>query len=432
MKTVAFTPASRAASATACPWLPALAVTTPAARSASESVAMRLAAPRTLKEPVRWRFSALRSTGRPLRRPSVSEEETGVARTSEAIRARAASMSASVGAVRVAIGPHPEYLLHDLTNRGERIELTPLHLAEQPPQLGVLGDGVFEMGLRPRARHGEDLAGEVARPPLGERAALLQMTPMAGDPLPQLVDPFAADGLREDDGRVPVRLRVERKDGAHLAHHCLRGGVGALVDRDHVRDLHDSRLEGLDRVARAGHQDEEDGVGDRHHLHLALPGADGLEEDQILAGGVQEEGCLERRLGKPAEERALREGARRVDGDDPHARLRLAHMADQRADQAGLADAGRTGDADRVRPARLGVKGPDQLVGERIGALDEGDRAGEGAAVAGANALEQGLERPGAGHQSARSSTPYTGSGGAWASAAGRSTSSATPRTRTS
>jgi hypothetical protein len=42
MNTVADTPTSRAAQATACPWFPALAATTPAARSASLSVAIRL------------------------------------------------------------------------------------------------------------------------------------------------------------------------------------------------------------------------------------------------------------------------------------------------------------------------------------------------------------------------------------------------------
>jgi hypothetical protein len=73
MKMVASTPISRAAQATACPWLPALAATTPAARSASLSVAMRFTAPRILKAPVRWRFSALRSTSRPVRRVKVSD-----------------------------------------------------------------------------------------------------------------------------------------------------------------------------------------------------------------------------------------------------------------------------------------------------------------------------------------------------------------------
>ena len=42
MKIVAEIPASRAAHATAWPWLPALAATTPAARSASPSVAIVL------------------------------------------------------------------------------------------------------------------------------------------------------------------------------------------------------------------------------------------------------------------------------------------------------------------------------------------------------------------------------------------------------
>ncbi len=71
--TVAGMPASRAAQATAWPWLPALAATTPAARSSSESSAMRLTAPRILKAPVRWRFSALSSTSRPVRRENVSD-----------------------------------------------------------------------------------------------------------------------------------------------------------------------------------------------------------------------------------------------------------------------------------------------------------------------------------------------------------------------
>ena len=72
MKIVAEIPASRAAQATACPWFPALAATTPAARSFSPSVAIVLYAPRILKEPVRWRFSAFRTTWRPASREKVS------------------------------------------------------------------------------------------------------------------------------------------------------------------------------------------------------------------------------------------------------------------------------------------------------------------------------------------------------------------------
>src|SRR5205807_9851163 len=52
--------------------------------------------------------------------------------------------------------------------------------------------------------------------------------------------------------------------------------------RDHVRNLHDSGLEGLDGIARAGHEDQHNRVGDADDLHLALTGADGLEEHEIL------------------------------------------------------------------------------------------------------------------------------------------------------
>src|SRR5439155_2114998 len=126
MKTVASMPSSRAAHATAWPWFPALAVTTPAFRSTWLRLSILFTAPRTLNEPVRWRFSAFRRTGRPVRRVNVSELYTGVTRTPfPASRSRAASTSASVGAVFVA---KLEHLLHDLLYRCQGVELTFLNL----------------------------------------------------------------------------------------------------------------------------------------------------------------------------------------------------------------------------------------------------------------------------------------------------------------
>src|SRR5438876_8859024 len=111
-------PNSRAAQATAWPWLPALAATTPAARSDGSSVAILLAAPRILNEPVRWRFSAFSRTSRPVIRVNVSDANTGVTLATPAIRSRAARRSASVGAIAVQV----EDLLEDLAHRGERVE----------------------------------------------------------------------------------------------------------------------------------------------------------------------------------------------------------------------------------------------------------------------------------------------------------------------
>src|SRR5512133_4339744 len=140
------TPSSRAAHATAWPWLPALAATTPAARSSGVSVDSLLTAPRTLNEPVRCRFSAFSSTLRPTRRENVSERKIGVSSAIPKSRCRASWMSASVGAVRSVA--KVEHLLHYLPHRRQRIELAPLHLVEQAPELGIVGHGLLEMRLR--------------------------------------------------------------------------------------------------------------------------------------------------------------------------------------------------------------------------------------------------------------------------------------------
>ena len=139
-----------------------------------------------------------------------------------------------------------------------------------------------------------------------------------------------------------------------------------LVDRDHVRDLHDPRLERLDGVTGARHEHEQDDVGDADHLDLALPRADRLEEDEVLARGVDQQERLQRRLGQPAEmpTRAHRadvhvrieevvgepdpvaqsapcvNGLEGVDGDHADASPEPAGVADERAHERGLADPG--------------------------------------------------------------------------------------------
>src|SRR5436305_11165620 len=139
---VAWIPASRAAQATACPWLPALAATTPARCSASPSVEILLYAPRILNEPVRCRFSALRETSRPASRENVSDRKTGVTRATPSRRARAASMSRRSGAVPVA---NVKHLLEDLLHGREWVELAALHGVEHPPELGIVAHRPLEV-----------------------------------------------------------------------------------------------------------------------------------------------------------------------------------------------------------------------------------------------------------------------------------------------
>src|SRR5436305_3814234 len=192
MKIRAGAPSSRAAHATACPWLPALAATTPAARCSGSRLESLTYAPRTLNEPVRCRFSALRSTGRPASRDSVSDGKTGVTRATPSSRSRARSISGSPGAVVVAI-VNPEDLLEYLAHRGQRVELPCLHLGEEPPQLVVVRHRLLEVPARPARRNGEDLAREIRSAPLLQLPALLKERAMLLDLLPQLVHLLASD-----------------------------------------------------------------------------------------------------------------------------------------------------------------------------------------------------------------------------------------------
>src|SRR5262249_20367848 len=150
------TPSSRAAYATAWPWLPALAAITPAARSASDRDARMLTAPRILNEPVRCRFSAFSRTRRPVRTVSASEPKTAVRRARSPMRSRAARMSASVRVVVVAIG-QVEHRPEDVMHGGERVELAVLDAVEQLPQGGIARDDVFQVPTRSRRRDGEHL-----------------------------------------------------------------------------------------------------------------------------------------------------------------------------------------------------------------------------------------------------------------------------------
>ena len=112
---------------------------------------------------------------------------------------------------------------------------------------------------------------------------------------------------------------------------------------------------------------------------------------------ADEDAGVEEVVGEPdavAEQRALRERARRVDGDDADRRCPRADEPYERGDEARLADAGRAGDADRVRVAGPRIELAHDAVRERVAVLDERDRARERAPVARADAGRKCLARP--------------------------------------
>ena len=95
-----------------------------------------------------------------------------------------------------------------------------------------------------------------------------------------------------------------------------------------------------------------------------------------------------------AEQRTLGERARRIDRDHADRLLRATDEADQRRDEARLADAGRAGEADRVGMTRLRIDVADHLIGEWVAVLDERDRTRERAPVACTHRSNESLARP--------------------------------------
>ena len=156
-------------------------------------------------------------------------------------------------------------------------------------QVRVLARPLLELAAHPRGGDPEHLGPQVARPALGEGAGRGDGLAVGVDRLQQLGDPLALQSLGADHGDLPVAVRPEREHGLDLADHRVGERMLGLVDADHVGDLHHARLEGLNRVARAGHQGEHDRVGVVDDVDLALADADGLEQDVVLARGVHQQ-----------------------------------------------------------------------------------------------------------------------------------------------
>ena len=166
------------------------------------------------------------------------------------------------------------------------------------------------------------------------------------------------------------------------------------------------------------------------------PDADGLDDDDVLAGGVEHQRDIAGRAREPAEmparghaadedavvadvrlhahaiaeDRAAGERAGRIDGEDADRLAAGANSVDQPIDERALAGARRAGDADQVRAAGAAdrCRGPASRAGGRF-VFDQRDRARDRARIAGEHALGQSasvaVDGVVAGQQTARAIT---------------------------
>ncbi len=196
-----------------------------------------------------------------------------------------------------------------------------------------------------------------------------------------------------------------------------RGPIGALavglVDHEDVGDLHDPGLQRLHIVSGAGYHDDDRDVGGADDLDLVLPDADGLDEHDVEAGRIEHERHVVSRPRQAAEmparghaadedalvarmllhahavaeQRAAREGAGRIDGDDADAAATRAPLPREAIREGTLAGARRPGQADDGAAPGMGMEGGTECGGPRPFVLDHGDRARDGAKIAGTHAI---------------------------------------------
>ena len=174
----------------------------------------------------------------------------------------------------------------------------------------------------------------------------------------------------------------------HLQHHLqvAHGPVGigtvGLVDDKEIADFEDAGLDRLDIVTESRHHDDDGGVGNADDIDLVLADADGLDDDDVPAGGIEDADDIVGRAGEAAEmaagaegadkdaviggvavhadavaeDGAAGKGAGRIDGDDRDLEAAAAVSGDDLVGEGRLAGAGRAGNAEDEGAAGMGIK----------------------------------------------------------------------------
>ena len=199
----------------------------------------------------------------------------------------------------------------------------------------------------------------------------------------QLVEARARrrDGL--DDRRDPGAVLAELEHLEDLLHDAIGAVAVGLVHDEEVGDLHEARLDRLDVVAHPRRQDDDARLRETEDVHLVLPDADRLDEHLVEARrvedvygvgrGAREAAEVAARRHRPdqdagvrvevlhpdavAEDRAAREGRRRVDRDDPDLPPAGARAPREGRGQRGLARPRRAREAGDAGAARLREEG---------------------------------------------------------------------------
>ncbi len=288
-------------------------------------------------------------------------------------------------------------------------------------RLGDLGEVAHALRRDDLAQHRRGAHVDGGQHPLGDGEAL------AGQLRAQLLvegrDAVVVEGGRRgaEDGHVlgllPERLAVAHHLPADVAQGVHRTTTLELVDGDDVGEVEHVDLLELARRAELGRHHVEVDVGVRGDGGVALTDAGRLDDDEVVAGGLEDRHHVVEGLGHlapapggqaaevhavaveavhpdpVAEQRPATAAAGGVDGDAGDAQLVLLvdpQPPDELVGEARLPRAAGAGDAEHRHGA--GGRGPGQLTPEglvEVAGLGGGDGPRHGRAVAGEDRLDR-------------------------------------------
>jgi hypothetical protein len=177
-------------------------------------------------------------------------------------------------------------LLGELLARGKTLAVIAVDPSSPISGGAVLGDRV-RMGEH--GAHPDVFIRSVAS--RGHLGGLSQATSAMVDVLDavgQFGDAGAGGGTDPQHRHFPARGgRAQVQHVLEVARGRLGAGQVGLGHHQQVGDLEDAGLERLHVVAEAGRTGHQPGVGHAHDLDFRLPGAHGLDDHHVEAGGVE-------------------------------------------------------------------------------------------------------------------------------------------------
>src|SRR5208282_168572 len=146
-----------------------------------------------------------------------------------------------------------------------------------------------------------ELRDQAAHPPRAPQHLLIGAAPdTAFNRASEAVDTRLPRGDRLDDGHILV-LSPQLEHASQLPGGAVGERKIRLVDHQHVGDLENAGLDGLDIVARIGRIYHDAHIRDLDDLDFRLTDADRLDDDEIAARGVHHIDDAVHTLGQAAE-----------------------------------------------------------------------------------------------------------------------------------